>query len=308
MANPYNPTFSLLQPIYTTSHAIKEIIPGNTELYYGNYVSGNIQVLLNNISNIKTYCDTISGKIYVDISEVSTHVSEEYVPLSGNSMISGNLSSNTFISMAAIPLTANTKTVATTEWVKSLNYLPVSGGTITGTLNTQTPDIADNSTKAATTEWVNSKLNPIGTVIAFAGDEAPDGYLLCDGRPLIRTEYSALYAVIGDKFGAGDGVNTFNLPNLIDRFVQGSTTAGTVKEAGLPNISGTFSGYTANNTTNCTGAFTSDDAVVGGPTGTDNTNEGKNTTTFEASASNPIYGNSTTVQPPAVTLLYCIKY
>ena len=37
-------------------------------------------------------------------------------------------------------------------------------------------------------------------------------------------------------------------------------------------------------------------------------NEGYETLHFDASRSNSIYGNSNTVQPPALTLLPCIKY
>ena len=55
---------------------------------------------------------------------------------------------------------------------------------------------------------------------------------------LAIADYPDLYAVIGNTYG-GDTEN-FNVPNLIDKFIQGSTTSGTEKEAGLPNITGTF--------------------------------------------------------------------
>lgn len=42
----------------------------------------------------------------------------------------------------------------------------------------------------------------------------PKGYLPCDGSPVSRTTYRALYQAIGVRFGAGDGTSTFNLPNL----------------------------------------------------------------------------------------------
>jgi microcystin-dependent protein len=46
----------------------------------------------------------------------------------------------------------------------------------------------------------------------FAGSTAPEGYLMCDGSAISRTTYSALFAVIGTTYGAGDGSTTFNLP------------------------------------------------------------------------------------------------
>lgn len=55
---------------------------------------------------------------------------------------------------------------------------------------------------------------PIGTIIAYSGSTAPDGWLLCQGQEISRTEYVDLFAVIGTKFGPGDGSSTFNVPDL----------------------------------------------------------------------------------------------
>ena len=76
---------------------------------------------------------------------------------------------------------------------------------------------------------------PTGSYIQFAGSQAPAGFLVCNGGEISRTTYSALFDVIGTTYGSGDGSTTFNLPNLTDRFLQGSSTSGTVKNAGLPN-------------------------------------------------------------------------
>lgn len=51
------------------------------------------------------------------------------------------------------------------------------------------------------------------------------GWLLCDGSAVSRTTYSDLYNVIGTYFGNGDGVNTFNLPDMRGR-VAGGVGAG----------------------------------------------------------------------------------
>lgn len=144
---------------------------------------------------------------------------------------------------------------------------------------------------------------PIGVVQAFAGATTPQGWLLCDGSAVSRTDYAALYAVIGTTYGAGDGSTTFNLPNLVDKFVEGSATAGTEKTAGLPNITGDI-GFTVGDM-QPTGAFGFTDAktcpALYGGDGTYNVN-------IDASRSNNIYGNSDTVQPPALTMQYIIKY
>ena len=153
---------------------------------------------------------------------------------------------------------------------------------------------------------------PTGSYIQFAGSQAPAGFLVCNGGEISRTTYSKLFAVIGTTYGSGDGSTTFNLPNLIDRFLQGSTTSGTVKNAGLPNITGRFDpidlrgghlfhfAYTS-------AAFYGNTQGYGSTSGTIDTNESV-ALEFDASHSNSIYGNSTTVQPPALTCLICIKY
>lgn len=142
-----------------------------------------------------------------------------------------------------------------------------------------------------------------GSVKSFATNSTPNGWLLCNGAAISRTTYSALFSAIGTTYGSGDGSTTFNLPNLIDRFIQGSATAGTVKEAGLPNITGTLSGK---NTVDCySGAFARDTSKAL-PAFTGDSNN--YIATFNASRSNSIYGTSSTVQPPAVTMRYCIKY
>lgn len=65
---------------------------------------------------------------------------------------------------------------------------------------------------------------PIGTLLDFAGTNIPAGYLLCDGRAISRTEYSALFIAIGTTWGTGDGSTTFNLPNLCGRTTIGVGT------------------------------------------------------------------------------------
>lgn len=58
---------------------------------------------------------------------------------------------------------------------------------------------------------------PIGTVIDYAGQTLPSGYLECDGSAVGRDEYPKLFAAIGTLWGSGDGSTTFNLPDLNGR-------------------------------------------------------------------------------------------
>jgi hypothetical protein len=87
----------------------------------------------------------------------------------------------------------------------------------------------DNSTKVATTQWVNSLVSSngtlSGTIISYAGNSVPSGYLLCNGQLVSRTTYATLFASIGTIYGSGDGVNTFAVPNLISKYIQGNSTS-----------------------------------------------------------------------------------
>jgi len=145
---------------------------------------------------------------------------------------------------------------------------------------------------------------PIGSIISYAANSAPTGYLICNGAAVSRTTYKNLFDKIGTLYGSGDGSTTFNLPNLTDKFIQGSGTAGNIKAAGLPNITGRASFQPHSSTLN--GAFSSGSGgsgVAGGGSGF-----WSGCTQFDASKSNSIYGASTTVQPPAVTMRFYIRY
>lgn len=147
---------------------------------------------------------------------------------------------------------------------------------------------------------------PTGTILPFAGNTVPEGFLACNGAGISASTYSALYAVIGNTYG-GDST-TFNLPNAeSDKFLQGNSTPGTVKPAGLPNIIGDLTVLRYNDKGTQTGAFKEkifykNSALNSGSAC------GRVDINFDASLSNSIYGNSETVQPPAVTVRYIIKY
>lgn len=143
---------------------------------------------------------------------------------------------------------------------------------------------------------------PIGTIIAWASLHDPtDGvWLECDGRTC--SEYLELCGVLGAS----------TVPDFRNRFLEGSTTPRTVLEAGLPDISGTFGnhghdqdGDNGRGGKRTSGAFKIIQSWCRPSAGRDS--NGGNTVLFQASLSNSIYGRSSTVQPPAVTVRYLIK-
>lgn len=98
-----------------------------------------------------------------------------------------------------------------------------------------TPATGDNSTKIATTAFVNTVL-PVGTIVSSGNSSTPTGYLLCNGSAVSRTTYAKLFSAIGTTYGAGDGSTTFNLPNYSNyNFVTSATVGikGTGKALGM---------------------------------------------------------------------------
>lgn len=62
---------------------------------------------------------------------------------------------------------------------------------------------------------------PVGIINPFGGNNAPPGWLICDGREVSRFDYSSLFNVIGTTYGSGNDSTTFNLPDLRKRVPVG---------------------------------------------------------------------------------------
>lgn len=135
--------------------------------------------------------------------------------------------------------------------------------------------------------------------------------LLCNGQTISADDYPELVAALGSNV----------LPNLNGRILQGAETAGEYKEAGLPNITGGLCSQMFANKNDIDGGLRADLDQWSGALCTHvwsanaigfNSYAGGNhyggQARFNASKSNSIYGNSTTVQPPAYTVRYYICY
>lgn len=70
----------------------------------------------------------------------------------------------------------------------------------------------------------------VGEIRMYAGATAPAGWAFCDGSLLIRADHPALFAVLGETYGAGDGSTTFALPDL-----KGRAPIGEGAGSGLTN-------------------------------------------------------------------------
>lgn len=91
-----------------------------------------------------------------------------------------------------------------------------------------------------------------GTLSSYSGvttSTVPDGWLLCSGAAISRTNYARLFALLASTYGGGDGSTTFNLPDLRGRVPagrddMGGTAANRLTAASRAQVSGTVLGET----------------------------------------------------------------
>lgn len=110
------------------------------------------------------------------------------------------------------------------------NQLAAAGG---GT-GLSSPGTSGNVLTSNGSAWVSSAPTyvPTGAMLMWGTASAPTGYLLCNGATVSRSTYSALFAVIGTAYGAGDGSTTFTLPDFRDRFPVGAGTSYSANSQG----------------------------------------------------------------------------
>jgi len=92
---------------------------------------------------------------------------------------------------------------------------------------------------------------PTATIIPWSDSSVPSGYLECNGQAVSRSTYSALFAIVGTTYGAGDGSSTFAVPNLSDNVPVGKSNNKALASTGGANTvtnAGNVAGSTANAT------------------------------------------------------------
>ena len=149
-----------------------------------------------------------------------------------------------------------------------------------------------------------------------------DGFIKANGATVKASEYPRLLAWVQEsgmavtaeqyaqdcsKYVYDKAQDKLTLPNVTGRVLMGGEQVKSV-EAGLPNITGTvnYAASDLHNSMTCSGAFSKEGNA---PAYYHNGNQGNvQNITIDASKYNPIYGASTTVQPPAIALIAQIKY
>jgi len=94
---------------------------------------------------------------------------------------------------------------------------------------------------------------PTATVVPWTNSSLPTGFLECNGQAVSRSTYSALFAIVGTTYGAGNGSSTFNVPDLQDEVVVGKSNNKALASTGGANTTPvTASGNVAGSTANAT--------------------------------------------------------
>ena len=134
--------------------------------------------------------------------------------------------------------------------------------------------------------------------------------------------YKGSISNIPEKWALCDGLthNGVSTPNLSGRFLEGVTSSpGSMKSAGLPNITGSFGMKRYSTTTSLIYAGNDLDSgamsrsmkfpsqTYNGVGASASSLSSADKISFNAHDSNSIYGNSSTVQPNSYTVLYIMK-
>jgi microcystin-dependent protein len=170
---------------------------------------------------------------------------------------------------------------------------------------------------------------PTATIVPWSSSSVPSGFLECNGALVSRSTYSALFAIVGTTYGAGDGSSTFKLPDLQDNVAMGKSGTKALASTGGANTvaaSGTVGGSTANATlstaqlashTHPSGFHNINHSAPTAPTlsGTQNGPSGGVINTGSTGSgqghshnmSATFTGSATSVVQPYLTLIYIIK-
>jgi len=165
---------------------------------------------------------------------------------------------------------------------------------------------------------------PTATIVPWSSSSVPTGFLECNGAAVSRSTYSALFAIVGTTYGAGDGATTFGLPDLQDNVALGKSGTKALASTGGANTvqsTGNVGGSTANATLS-TAQLASHSHSGGGntwnffpnfgspsPRGVLGPNTGStgSGTGHSHNLSATFTGDSTSVLQPYIAVIYIIK-
>jgi hypothetical protein len=209
------------------------------------------------------------------------------------------------------------------EWDNATNYYTNNWCSLNGKLYIALQDSLNqnpSNTVGYWLEYITTAVHTIGEPIItldYTLTNAPAGCVWLDGSGKDKTNYASLYAIYGDDYYDGTvslGSNDFQLPNFNNRTIWGGASAGYIA-AGLPNISGSVSRGSSDTTGGIFGgSYTSTSALTTSSARSlsfstqSSSTQFYRTLNFNASRSNSIYGNSTTVQTESIKARVYTRY
>jgi len=174
----------------------------NTQLGYLSTLSANVQTSINSLATKLTDLVWTAGSpnktSIVNTTETST--------LTFSNTLNG-ISTGVFSYLSGVSSSIQGQLDSLSSQITSINS-QITG--LNGSIATINSNI--NNLQART---------PVGSIIMYLRGDLGSPFLFCDGRELNRTTASALFAVIGTTYGAGDGSTTFNIPDMTAIFLRG---------------------------------------------------------------------------------------
>jgi len=214
--------------------------------------------------------------------------------------------------------------------------LPVATTTQRDALTAATGDVLFNSSTTSFQGYNGSAWGelaagvPVGTILTFAANNPPSGFLECNGAAISRSTYASLFGIVSTTYGVGDGSSTFALPDLRGQFVRGwDNSAGvdsgrsfassqtdqnknhthTTDSQSLTGSVSHLSATLAQNPGSASGVFSkgSSASAVGAPSGGSGSAaalgfDGTHSHTISSS------GGGTEARPKNIALMYVIKF
>lgn len=84
---------------------------------------------------------------------------------------------------------------------------------------------------------VENKL-PSGTIMQYISNNAPSGWILCDGSEVSKSEYPELYNIIKDTYGSPSNESMFKIPDFRGRVAVGAGQGHGLSDRHLGEIGG----------------------------------------------------------------------
>ena len=169
------------------------------------------------------------------IDAEETRADGAYLPLTGGS-VTGNLTVSGTITGN---VTGNATNDGNGNPIAS-TYLPLAGGTLTGAVNGVTPTVGDDSTKLATTAFVQDELTTnLQNYLPLAGGTMTGNIVLSSG--VMVSNYDNTTAM---RFVGGDATNGYAGKPRIALFGNNYSYS--------PNLAGAFAFVADDSTNNCT--------------------------------------------------------